>query len=373
MKKWTFLKLLFLCHSLTVHSIEQVADAYDPFEFHSPMSTPIEIEEDLPIDASFPDLEESPQDFVLETKKLEFEGFRGAFNPSMIRYQDSILMAFRARDSKTGSTNPIALVWLDDDFNLLSPPQILEIPTDQSHAFFKQQDPRLILVKDRLFMVFSNLSPGTILTETRRMFVTEIHHVDGKFVATLAECLHCFEGEKELRWEKNWVPFEYNHHLYLAYSLFPHRILFPELGTNSCTSIASSSGTIQWKWGVLRGGTQAQIENGQYLGFFHSSLNMATKQSLGKMMQHYFMGAYTFSAEPPFEITQMSKEPIIGQNFYNGPAHKTWKPLRVVFPCGYISDDKYIWISYGRQDHEIWVAKLDKQGLFDSLVPVTTP
>ena len=31
-------------------------------------------------------------------------------------------------------------------------------------------------------------------------------------------------------------------------------------------------------------------------------------------------------------------------------------------------DDQFIWISYGRQDKEIYLVKLDKKGLLDSLV-----
>ena len=97
---------------------------------------------------------------------------------------------------------------------------------------------------------------------------------------------------------------------------------------------------------------------------------MATLHSKGKIIPHYFMGAYTFSANPPFKITRISREPIIGKNFYHGTSYKTWKPLHVVFPGGFVESDGYIWILYGRQDHEIWVAKLDKQKLFDGLIPV---
>ena len=31
-------------------------------------------------------------------------------------------------------------------------------------------------------------------------------------------------------------------------------------------------------------------------------------------------------------------------------------------------DEEHVWIVYGRQDHELWVAKLDKKGLLESLV-----
>jgi hypothetical protein len=36
-----------------------------------------------------------------------------------------------------------------------------------------------------------------------------------------------------------------------------------------------------------------------------------------------------------------------------------WQPVNVVFPCGVFIDGDAVWISYGRQDHESWLAKLD--------------
>jgi predicted GH43/DUF377 family glycosyl hydrolase len=79
------------------------------------------------------------------------------------------------------------------------------------------------------------------------------------------------------------------------------------------------------------------------------------------------MGAYTFSKEPPFTIEQISQEPIVARGFYEGEEYRTWRPLRVVFPGGFLADEKFIWVAYGRQDHEVWLVKLDKQGLLDSL------
>ncbi len=87
-------------------------------------------------------------------------------------------------------------------------------------------------------------------------------------------------------------------------------------------------------------------------------------------MVHYFMGACTFSSEPPFEITSFSPEPIVGKDFYHGPPYKTWRPMCIVFPAGFIFDDNFIWVSYGRQDHEMWIVKLDREIFFQWLQPL---
>jgi predicted GH43/DUF377 family glycosyl hydrolase len=92
-------------------------------------------------------------------------------------------------------------------------------------------------------------------------------------------------------------------------------------------------------------------------------------------MLHYVMGAYTFSPQYPFSIKQMSPEPIIGKDFYQGPHHptyKNWSSMRGVFPGGFVMDEQAIWVVYGKQDHELWVTKLDRARLLESLIPVSS-
>lgn len=318
------------------------------------------------------DLEKNPQSFILDVKQIMIEGCTGAFNPSILRWNDSLLLSFRLRNAQNQSTHQMGLIFLDDTFNPISKPYVIQVRLPPRQLPTKDQDPRLISLQGRLLIVYSNTLDEPDEKEIRRVCISEVKWEEDCFFIDEVEWIKNYPGMTKLRWEKNWAPFIYNNELHFAYSIIPHHIFKPAWGTSSCTSVCSSIGLIQWKWGVLRGGTQAFLVDGEYLSFFHSSINMASVQSLGKVIQHYFMGAYTFSAKPPFAITRISKEPIIGKKFYNGPAYKTWKPLRVVFPGGFIFDENFIWVVYGRQDHELWVAKIDKRGLFDSLVPVTS-
>jgi predicted GH43/DUF377 family glycosyl hydrolase len=361
----------------------------------------------FPVFAESMDIEEEMLDnFVLETTQIHIPGFPYAFNPSITRWKGSLLLSFRAgkeystpdypddeeeieedhegqknydyyetffcdvRDLDSYSPNRIGLVWLDENFNLVSTPQLLDIPNE--NATYRQQDPRLIVIDEQLYIVFSDVTKGKYIHDTRRSFLAELSYEKGFFKVKRKEGCLDFEGEIDRRWEKNWSPFDYAGNLLLIYSITPHRILYPLLSSRTCVTVASSYSDIDWQWGELRGGTPALIENDQYLSFFHSSKVMDSVQSNGKRMQHYFMGAYTFSKSPPFAVQQISPKPIVGKNFYNGPSYQTWKPLRVIFPGGFISDEKFIWIAYGRQDHEIWITKIDKAGLFNSLIPVHT-
>lgn len=314
------------------------------------------------------DLETDLSDFVQETKIIDLKGYHGAHNPSIIYWKDEILMSFRIR-SDNEATHKVGLVRLDRDFNPVSIPQEFEIIVEHQCKPFKTQDPRLIYINESLYMIFNEMFEING-TDTRRMVVAKLVFDGVQFVLKKPEALLHFDKEMSFRNEKNWVPFEYKHQLLLAYSLNPHRILKPILGKNTCETVCATEGKIKWNWGILRGGTPALLIGDEYLAFFHSAKDMTTLQSNKQHMVHYFMGAYTFNSKPPFNVTAISSKPIIGKNFYTGTTYNTWKPLRVIFPGGFIFDENSIWIAYGRQDHEIWIVKLDKEGLLKSLIPV---
>jgi len=317
------------------------------------------------------DLESAAQNFVLETKKIEIPGYPHAFNPGIIRWQGRLLMSFRIiADSKQSFNTEIGLIFLDENFCPVGKPQLLNLRDEYSISPCRAEDARLITLDDRLYMVYDDNIEFKISKGGFRIYVAEIYYDGEHFIADPIECLKSFENESRNVREKSWVPFEYQGNLLLAYSLLPHLIFYPRLdGTGICDTVASTESSISWRWGILRGGTPGLIEKEGYLAFFHSSIEMATVHSSGKKMAHYFIGAYLFSHQPPFAILKISPEPIIGKNFYKGTHYKPyWKPIRCVFPCGYISDDKHIWLTYGRDDHEAWVVKLDKKGLLQSLV-----
>ncbi len=309
-------------------------------------------------------LEEGAQDFILETKQIVIPECPHAFNPSIVRWRGALLMSFRVYNPTTRVPNYIGLSFLDEKFNPIGSAFLLHTRTTNPFRPFKRQDPRLITVGGRLFIVYNDLLDDET---SRRMCIAEVHFDGTRFFSDPPQLLCRFKGERKDRWEKNWTPFEHDKNLMLAYSLVPHLILHPREET--CEEVAITQSPINWKWGTLRGGTPALREGDRYLAFFHSSIPMSSKHSEGKVVPHYFMGAYTFEAQPPFAVTAVSPSPLIGKEFYEGTKHKTWRPLHVVFPGGFVFDNQHVWIAYGRQDHEIWLAKLNKEKLLNSLVP----
>jgi predicted GH43/DUF377 family glycosyl hydrolase len=316
------------------------------------------------------DLQDMAQDFVLETKQINIPGFAESFNPSLLRWENYLILTFRVKNPLTGDTNQTGFVLLNEDLEIISDPKPLEILFDSPPAYSKIQDPRLVTVGNKHYVVFNNQIGMAPTKEIRRMFVAELHFDGARLFTENPEALLYFDTPQFQYQEKNWAPFDYKNKLLLSYSINPHHIKEPILGSEYATIASCTECSFDWNWGTPRGGTPALLIGNQYLAFFHSSQLMATLNSKGKPITHYFMGAYTFSSEPPFELTAISPEPIVGQNFYCGKSYNTWKPLLVVFPCGIMCDEKYIWVSYGRQDHEVWIAKLDKKGLLNSLQPV---
>jgi predicted GH43/DUF377 family glycosyl hydrolase len=313
------------------------------------------------------DLEEHTDNFILETKQINLKNYLLAFNPSIIRYKNAILMVFRIRDPLLKTTNEMGIIRLGSDLSPASKVYRVKIKPCAIQGNNQAQDPKLIVIKKELYLVYNDNTSKSSYLDVRRMVVAKLEFNGQDFVIEKSNMITTYDHEIKNRNEKNWVPFIYQHELHLAYSLKPHSIFNAVFHENRCESVSSTNNYFDWAYGELRGGTQCFLVDNEYLGFFHSCITMATKQSNNKAMPHYFMGAYTFEPEPPFSITSISREPIIGKNFYNGVTHNTWKPLRVVFPGGFVFDENYIWVSYGRQDHEMWIVKMDKKKLLKSL------
>lgn len=316
------------------------------------------------------DLEEKPSEFVLETKQIHIPGHPLAFNPSIIKWKGKNLLSFRIIPNRKSNFNSeIGLVFLDDDFNTISEPQILITNVLNPNVPSRAEDARLISVNDRLYIVYANNKDEKITAGGFRVYISELDdNDDDRFYLKNTECLTDFENVNPRLREKNWVAFDYNNELLLAYSLDPHLIFRPTFKDGMCETFTKSKVDIDWDLGVLRGGTPAILVDDKYISFFHSSIKMSSLQSDEKETLHYFMGAYTFSKEPPFTIQSISSSPIIGKNFYEGKKYKPyWHAVQAIFPGGFIHDDSNFFVVYGRQDHEAWVVKLDKKRLLASL------
>lgn len=124
--------------------------------------------------------------------------------------------------------------------------------------------------------------------------------------------------------EKNWIWFEHEGRLHFVYSAIPHEVCRTENG--KVTQVYTSDfKNASWSYGEIRGGTPPVRIGDEYFTFFHSSIPWKNKK------RRYLMGAYMFSATPPFPILRMTQKPmLVGSE--NDPRKDT-HPC-VVFPQG---------------------------------------
>ncbi len=309
-------------------------------------------------------------DAVIATKRIQFKDFPDAFNPSILKVEQGYLFVFRYIPDLEffPFDSDIVVALLDANFDPISEPEILNTRTLVSKTNSHSEDARLFSYRGRIFVIYNDNIDQVIphYWDRRDMFIAELTYENGRFQLTVPLKLVYEEVYKQVMCQKNWMPFEANGKLMFIYSISPHKILYPNLLSGSCYSCYETSALLDWSLGKLRGSTPPQLVDGEYLCFFHSALEASSDASFGKDLWHYFMGAYTFSPKPPFEITKISPRPIIGKGFYT----KSYCEKRVIFPGGFVDGGPYLYVAYGKDDCEMWIATLDKAALKREMVPL---
>lgn len=307
---------------------------------------------------------------VLESKRVFIEGFPEAFNPSLFKIDQGYLLTFRYTLDQINASwvNYIGVILLSETFEPISKPQLLSTRSKNSKTPSQTEDARVFSYRNRLFLIYNDNPEVTNphRGERRDMYIAELIYREGLFSLSTPLKLYYEDKYNTAWWQKNWSPFEWNHKLFLSYTISPHEIIYLNLTNGDCYKFYETQSKIDWEWGPLRGGTPPLLVDGEYLTFFHSGMMASSPVSFGWDLWHYFMGVYTFSADPPFQITKISRRPIIADGFYEASHYQK----RVIFPGGFVVADEKIYLAYGRDDYEVWIATIDKAALLKSLVSV---
>ncbi|HRD55562.1 MAG TPA: hypothetical protein PLC42_04105 [Parachlamydiaceae bacterium] len=303
---------------------------------------------------------------VIEAKKIDLEEFSGAFNPSLIKTDHGFLLTFRyCLHPIYPWISYIGIAMLDEELNLVSKPQLLNTREDEALTPSQAEDARIFTAGNKIYVIYNDneevVNPSG--SQRRDMFIAEVVHHNGEF--KLEKPLKVMHEKKYAKknWQKNWVPFEWNNQICLGYSIVPHEILTPNIDSGIACAKSISAIKNSWKWGELRGGTPAILVDDNYLGFFHSSKVSTSSASSNIPMHHYYMGAYLFSSKPPFDIKKISSSPIVANGFYTQSDYEK----RVIFPGGFAVVDDTIYLAYGKDDMEVWIAIIHKKNLINSL------
>jgi predicted GH43/DUF377 family glycosyl hydrolase len=307
---------------------------------------------------------------VINTRRYEFAKYPGSFNPSLYKIDTGFILTFRYCPDEQNQhwVSYIGIIKLDESLNPIGSQKLLNTRPRRTKTPSQAEDGRIFSFNDKVYMIYNdNVDTMYFHHGIRRdMFMVElIQTEEGYQLSAPLKLIHEENYSKSLH-QKNWVPFQWENTLQFSYSLAPHVVLTPSLRNGVCTTTYTTEPELNWKYGNPRGSTPPILVDGEYLAFFHSSYKTKSETSYDQKMWHYFMGAYTFSAQPPFEITKISDKPIMDPSFYT----RSYRNKRVVFPGGFVVSGPRIHVAYGKDDCEIWIATLDKEELMKSLVPI---
>lgn len=309
------------------------------------------------------------QKIVTSTKRIHLPKYPGAYNPSIMRLGDNYVMTFRFIPSRSYYhwISYIGIVLLDESFEPISEEQLLDTRLNDKRTPNQSEDARIFECDGKLYLIYNDNMEleCPAMWERRDMYMAELFFDDGRFFLGDPVKLVFPPKYRDGPWQKNWSPFVWNGMILFSYLINPHLVIKPDLISGICTTCFETKKSVPWSCGSHRGGTPAQLVDGEYLAFFHSGIWKSSPCSDGKELWHYYMGAYTFSAEPPFEMTKMSSTPIEAPGFYTYSSHEK----RVIYPSGFVVEGNNLYLSYGKDDYELWIATIDLNELKKSLVP----
>mmetsp|Transcript_4148 Transcript_4148/g.4283 ORF Transcript_4148/g.4283 Transcript_4148/m.4283 type:complete len:514 (+) Transcript_4148:216-1757(+) len=326
-------------------------------------------------------------------------------NAAMTSWKDMNIIIWRQPDDRFKFTFANKASW--GNYTQVTESRHIQVRNAQLHQDAPKRDTPLmgedmrllVLTNGSLFATWHNRANGAI-------GYGEIHideSTKSLYVLKPTKSL-MMRHERSKKREKNWIFFEYGRHsdnLLFIVTIQPLRVVMPtpkhkneDLITNAGKSkyghipdsykedlrykendvkdhvhskrynphTVSLSGikNFCWNYGELRGGTEAKLVGGEYLAFFHSQATIHSRSSMT-----YWMGAYTFSRDPPFRITSMSKYPIVAPSFGEGWTNK--KLDFVIFPMSFSFDEDSVFVTYGKNDGAGWVLNLNRTELFQSL------
>lgn len=306
---------------------------------------------------------------ILDVKNINISGVEAPYNASIEKVDGKNLLFFRYDVLTYQETPPfhthIGMCKLDNNFEQLGK-EVHVINTQSQYS----EDPRFIQVGDKNFIVYNDILKNSE-NPIRTIHLAELNPntFEVNYITNLDIQLNSVE--------KNWSPFSYNENgkdqLFFEYYIRPHKILsLPNPKKNELVHKNYLNKPIfqnlPWKktWGELRGGTPGKLVDGQYLSFFHSFF-----QDIDGYYW-YVMGAYTFESKPPFNITSVSKYPILFEGIYNTLPINSSNPIkRSIYPAGFITgmqDGKeVIHVSCGENDSTVKIITFDKEKLLKSL------
>ncbi len=261
------------------------------------------------------------------------------YNPSIIRHNGRLLMAYRYHPGNNLSTR-LAMAEFDGRWNVVKNMEIETPGAGQS-----TEDPRLFTFQGQLWMSWVDADfPSPAPTAVVK--IGRVEQISATWNIADARQLD-YGTNNGSSIEKNWLFWEHDGELVCLWKVVLDKQLVHYDGRQW------PSPAPHWPYGEIRGGTSPLPYQGKLLRFFHSSLDF----ELPPTQRRYFMGAALMEAEPPFATVAVSKSPIvIGSELDDLSETERSKCLaykqKVVFPAGAIIHEDGWVVSVGINDSE---------------------
>lgn len=299
-------------------------------------------EQNLHTDNSFKLAEKSifEQNINLKILPFDYNKKNFLFNSSIFEFNGRkyIFVRKSAFISKNITDNSLKLY----DYETLSE---INLKINDEVDFEQYEDPRVFVYNNKIYVSCVNYTHDKFHLIHQKILVFDDNFQHVKSIHPK----YGFNGKSILEntgKEKNWTFFVKQNRLFCIYSIEPHIVVeFDWDGNVLAEYITHSQICKNWKYGHCRGGTNPILKNNVMYTFFHSSVPW------GKGRRRYLMGYYKFNPEPPFNILEMSTEPILWGNEKDERILKESNPP-VVFPCGCINDNENLLISFGLNDEK---------------------
>jgi predicted GH43/DUF377 family glycosyl hydrolase len=293
----------------------------------------------------------------IELMPLNLKGvFPWGFNPSIIRFNERLLMAYRYPIHGNILNTKIAIAEIDANWNVRSNKPI-SVKTELAC-----DDPRLFIFNGNLFCCWvESVSPSTAL-ECQTVY-GGIEERATEWIVNAPMNPKVIDSKSFNTMEKNWVPFPLEDSMRFIYSTSPEQVIM-EFSLGRVVGKITAPGAT-WRWGTIKGGTTPLPYDGKLIRFFHSTLD----NEMGPHRRRYYIGAILTKSESPYEITDISKKPILyGSEAMGFPPElmakcPRYNPNRVVIPYGAIPNGDSWLVSIGINDSQCAIAKITPENL----------
>lgn len=220
------------------------------------------------------------------------------------------------------------------------------------------EDPRAMVVGDDVYVSFATWVRDRAWTIRQSLVKLSEGWSSFEVVAETNYGGNANKPESGNRHEKNWMWFHQDG-WHCVYSPSPH--LTFKANRHSVERQWKAQTKMVWDYGEIRGGTAPlRLNDKEYVVFHHSSERWRGNK------RRYFMGAYTFSVEAPFEPLRMTVEPLLigseqDPRVFEGPL--------VIFPGGAVKQGEDYLVVFGVNDENCGWLKVPEKDLQRLLIP----